>query len=801
MKKLHLICNAHIDPIWQWTWDEGISSAIATFKSAADLLDEFDYVFCHNESALYEAVEECAPDLFERIRDLVKRGKWVITGGWYLQPDCNMPAGETFVRHIHVGKAYFKEKFGVEPTVAYNFDAFGHSVGLPQILAKNGYTGYMTCRPHMGDQFVYPGRFFRWTSPDGSSVVVSNSESYGTLLGAAAEKITREATGGAVSMLGSGGEGDKRSIANDVDYSLWGVGNHGGGPSRKDLRDIAALDFADTEIIHSTPEALFADNIRVAGEVQTSLVTCMPGCYSSMARIKQAYRRTENLFYATEKLLAAAKLNGVDTDDAELRKAEKRILLATFHDVLPGTSVPEGEKEGLCALASAEKALLDYRTKAFLRMAMSQKPAGAGEFPVFVFNYAPYAITTPVEVEFMLENQNWDESIRYTPHVYFEGEEVPCQTVKEESTLNLDWRKKVVFEGKLAPMSLTRFEIKVTAEKRKPIPLAEKADMDKAWKVSCGKPVFEIYEDTADPWGMSAEELKRMGKNPTEMRLMTDAEVKAFCALNEAILAERQIENGEILTSYEGLYTNGTSHTVLQYKQYKNQAFSDVKIIAEFAEKNKLLRVKIPLPDGFEKGVAVGDGPYVIEEKPNAECVFQKWFGVRREDGEIFAVVNDGVYSGKVENGYIYLTLLRGAGYCFHPIPNKELYPQDRYLPRIDGGRYAFNLRFVRGNALEITRQAELFNQLPYAVNVFPTGKQNTAFAKIVLEGNAVLVNCHHNANGEYIARIYNPADNAESFCLQIGDTVVKGTAGKGEVVSVVVKDGRGTVLSDKMPM
>ncbi|MBQ7948714.1 MAG: hypothetical protein IJ284_03030 [Clostridia bacterium] len=801
MKRLHLICTAHIDPIWQWTWDEGISSAIATFKSAADLAEEFDYIFCHNESALYEAIEECAPDLLKRIQDLVKCGKWKIAGGWYLQPDCNMPAGETFVRHIHLGKKYFKEKFGVEPTVAYNFDAFGHSVGLPQILAKNGYKGYMTCRPHMGDQFVYPGRFFKWESPDGSSVIVSNSESYGTLLGAAVEKITREVTGGAISMLGSGGAEDRRSIANDVDYSLWGVGNHGGGPSRKDLRDIEKLQFTDTQIIHSTPDALFADGIEVSGEVKTSLITCMPGCYSSMARVKQAYRRTENLFYATEKILAAAKLNGVDIDGAEMEKTEKRMLLATFHDVLPGTCIPEGEREGLCALAAAEKTLMDYRTKAFLRMSMAQKPAKAGEFPVFVFNYAPYEVATPIEVEFMLENQNWDETIRYTPHVYFEGKELPCQTVKEDSTLNLDWRKRVVFEGKLAPMSLTRFEIKVSADERKPVPLAEQIDMERVWTISDGKPIFEIYEDTADPWGMSVEELKCMGKNPVEMRVMTGAEVKAFCALDRELPPERRIENGNIVSVYEGIYTNGKSNVVLQYKQYKSQPFADMKIIAEFAEKNKLLRVKIPLPKEFKNGIAVGDGPYVIEEKPNAECVFQKWFGVRREDGEIFAIVNDGIYSGKVEDGYIYLTLLRGAGYCFHPIPNKELYPQDRYLPRIDGGRYAFNLRFMRGNAFKISQMAELFNQPPYAVNVFPTGKGENVFNKAKIEGNVVLVNMHCGENYDYVARVYNPMDTKENFSLQIGEIVVAGTAEKSEVVTVVVKQGKGKVIHDAMPV
>ena len=799
MKRLHLICNAHIDPIWQWTWDEGISSAIATFKSAADLAEEFDYVFCHNEAMLYEAIEQCAPDLFERIKKLVQQGKWKITGGWYLQPDCNMPAGETFVRQISVGKKYFKEKFGVEPTIAYNFDAFGHSIGLVQILAKNGYTGYMACRPRNGDQFSYPGRFFKWESLDGSSVIVTNSGAYSTLLGEAAKKIYAEATGVATGMLGSGAS--QAAEIEKVNYSLWGVGNHGGGPSRKDLRDIAAMQIEDTEIVHSTPEALFADDIKISGTVNRSLITCMPGCYSSMARIKQAYRRTENLFYATEKMLLAANLNGVCIDDSQMRQAEKKMLLATFHDILPGTCVPEGEKEGLCALSYAERILMDYRTKAFLRMAMAQKPAQEGEFPVFIFNYAAYELDAPIEVEFMLENQNWDEGIRFNPHVYFEGKEIPCQTIKEESTLNLDWRKKVVFQAKLAPMSLTRFEIKVSKDKREAQPLAQEYKMAQAWEWSENKPIFEVYDDTADPWGMSAEELVAMGKNPVEMREMTGAEVQRFCALDKEIPSERRIENGEVLSAYEGLYTNGQSNVVLQYKKYKNYPFTDLKVIAEFAEKNKLLRVKIPLPTGFEKARAVGDGPFVIENKPNTECVFQKWFGVQREDGKIFAVVNDGVYAGKVEDGYIHLTLLRGAGYCFHPINDKELYPQDRYLPRIDGGRYAFNLRLVIGDALQVTRCAEEFNQPPYAVNVFPTGTGDNNFKQVHLQGNVVLVNAHANEQGEYVARIYNPTDNEAEFSLRMGEICVQDKAAKAEIVSVVFKNGQGFILHDKMPV
>ena len=799
MKKLHLICNAHIDPVWQWTWDEGVSSAIATFKSAADLADEFDYIFCHNEAMLYEAIEESAPELFERIKALVKAGKWKIVGGWYLQPDCNMPTGETFVRQISVGKAYFMEKFGVEPMVAYNFDAFGHSVGLPQILAKNGYKGYMSCRPNR-IQFTYPSRFFYWTSPDGSSVIMTNSETYNTLLGDAAEKIQKEIEGVPMWMLGSDAGGKMRDGMEDVDYSLWGVGNHGGGPSRKDLRDIEALKVDGVEIIHSTPDDLFAESLNVVGEVNTSLVTCMPGCYSSMMKIKQGFRRAENLFYAAEKMLAVGNLNGITFDTPDMKTAEKKILFGSFHDILPGTVVTEGEREGLCALSVAEKIATDYRTKLFLRMAMGQKHAEPGEFPVFVFNYAPYEVTTPIVAEFSLENQNWDEKIRFMPRVYCQGKEIPCQTLKEESTLNLDWRKKVVFEGKLAPMSLTRFEIKVVEVPRTPIFAPAKAcNMDE--HISIGKPIFEVYDDTADPWGMSLKELKALGENPVPMREMTPLEVAEFCALEEATPSERVIEDGDVLSAYEGIYTNGKSNAVLQVKEYKNHDYVDLKAIVEFADKNKLLRVKIPLPEEFKDGVSVGDGPFVFEQKPNAECVFQKWFGVQNAKGEIYAVINDGIYAGKVEGGYIHLTLLRGAGYCFHPIGDLQLYPYDRYMPRIESGRYTFNFRIMRGKVYEIYREAELFNQPPYAVNVFPIGKENKGFSTVSLQGKVILTNCHLNDKGEYVARVYNPADNEESFRLQIGETFVKGKASKGEVVSIVVKDGKGEIVHDRMPV
>ena len=113
---LHLICNAHLDPVWLWEWEEGAAAAISTFRTAADLCEEFDgFVFNHNEALLYQWVEEYEPELFQRIQRLVRSGKWHVMGGWHLQPDCNMPSGESFVRQALTGGATSGETGVVSP--------------------------------------------------------------------------------------------------------------------------------------------------------------------------------------------------------------------------------------------------------------------------------------------------------------------------------------------------------------------------------------------------------------------------------------------------------------------------------------------------------------------------------------------------------------------------------------------------------------------------------------------------------------------------------------------------------------
>ena len=782
MKTIHLICNAHLDPIWQWTWDEGISSALSTFKSAADLADEFDYVFCHNESLLYEVIEKSDPKLFERIKKLVKKGKWVVAGGWYLQPDCLMPSGESIVRQIKVGQDYFYEKFGVKSEVAVNYDSFGHSIGLVQIMRKCGYKGYIACRPNRV-QCPVPSRFFNWVAPDGSSVVVSIASSYNTRLGQAAEKILEYLDWREANMLGS--EDDSRPAgAQDVDYVLWGVGNHGGGPSRKDLRDIADMKRDGVTFVHSSPDRLMSDEIDVKGEVRTSLVTCMPGCYSSMARVKRAHRETESLYFATEKMLAYASLCGYKYDPADMKSALKSLLLGEFHDILPGTVVKDGEENAHQLFYSAKKILSDYRTGAFLYLAMNNPVACEGEFPIFAFNYAPHKVNAVVEFEFSLADQNWSEEFEYVPHVYFEGKEIPSQQIKERSTLNLDWRKRVAVEADLAPLGMTRFTVKVEQAKKRDKRIVAANVEERFAKDVPDEIKLLCYDDSADPWAMSPEERKALGKNPREFAVMTDGQAEEFCAA-EGLKPLHIIEDGNLFRSYEKFFTFGKTNAVVEYRIYKNKPFTDVKITVEFAEKNKLIRARIPMPHG----VTVGDGPYIVEPKPTSgEISFQKWVGVKTPDGKIHAVINDCVYGGTTGDGCIELTLLRGAGYCFHPIRDRELYPKDRYLPRIDSGRYEFNLRLFTGSVSEVCAAAEAFAVPPYAVNVFPTGGSVTT-PDAEVAGDVITSAFSADGNGGYFMRLWNPSDEPKTAVVTVDRLKKTVEVSPYEIVSLNIGD------------
>ncbi len=472
-KTLVLVCNSHIDPVWLWPWEEGLAVTLSTFRAAADLCEEFDgFVFCHNEALLYEWVEQYEPALFSRIRRLVSDGRWHVMGGWYLQPDCNLPCGESLVRQILVGKRYFMEKFGVEPRVAVNFDPFGHTRGLPQILAKAGYDGYLFCRPDRA-WLDLPSDDFVWVGYDGSTVLAHRaSEHYNSELGKARAKVER--------WLESHGDQSRGLL-------LWGVGNHGGGPSRQDLRALAELirsgrlsargtagqhgGHSSRSISHGRPEDYFALMREDEGlpRWEHDLNPWAVGCYTSMATVKRAHARLERGLFVTESMLAnAAAQARLPYPRAELRAALEDLLYCQFHDVLPGEGVREVEQQALDRLGHGQEIVGRLRARAFFAFLGGQPVAADGEFPLFVHNHHPFPVSQTVSCEFQPPEPNFNREVFWQPRLTdSHGRDVPLQLEKESCNIQNDHRKRVVFRATLPPSTTSRFSCRLEDVVRK----------------------------------------------------------------------------------------------------------------------------------------------------------------------------------------------------------------------------------------------------------------------------------------------------------------------------------------------
>ncbi|MFW5696885.1 MAG: glycoside hydrolase family 38 C-terminal domain-containing protein, partial [Phototrophicaceae bacterium] len=454
---VHLICNAHIDPVWMWAWEEGLREAISTFHTAAQLLDEFpEFVFNHNESLLYEWIEEYDPALFERIRRLVQIGRWNITGGWYLQPDCNLPAGETLVRVILEGRRYFQEKFGVRPPVAYNFDTFGHPSSLPQLLNQSDFDLYIHCRP-TESQMELPAALYRWRGPDGSEVMTLRPDTgwYGTPQ--PGQPLEQARNGIRIA----------RETGRDT-LVTWGLGDHGGGATRQDLLALRELlaeyRDADVDVRHSTPEAYLArmrvyyDELPVQqGELQRTL----SGTYTSVATIKRQQRAVEALLTAAERWSAVAWWRtGAPYPAEALRAAWKRLMFNTFHDVLCGSLV-EGAIPGVEAMygyAEDTARRLTVKAQHALLPNISPQPE---TIPLYVFNPHATALRAPVGINFL---SAYAPPLEKKPFSLYDdsGEPVACQTTGGESVILNEgtWQPFCGFVADMPPLAVRRYEVR-----------------------------------------------------------------------------------------------------------------------------------------------------------------------------------------------------------------------------------------------------------------------------------------------------------------------------------------------------
>ena len=794
MKEVHLICNAHLDPIWQWEWEEGAAAALSTFRSAADLADEFDYVFCHNEVTLYKYIEEYAPNLFARIKELIRIGKWRIMGGWYLQPDCNMPAGESIVRHILVGRQYFMEKLGQWSTTAINFDAFGHSKGIVQIISKCGQDSVILNRA--GSDPI-PCEQFLWEGLDGSQIKAdATRDGYCTPLGGSADVIKRKI----------------ESRSDDVVCILWGVGNHGGGPSRKDLSDIKKMieESKELEILHSDPDSFFA---KIDPKVvhDQSLRISMPGCYTSMTQIKSKHAELENNLFMVEKLCSVAALRGlIEYPQAELDEVVEDLLNCQFHDVLPGTSVRAGEENGLRLIQHGLLILNRLRARAYFALTSLEEKAKEGEYPILVMNPNPYEWETEVTCELSLADTCWDDGIRSYAKVFDEeGHEIPSQMIKEESNINLDWRKRIVFIGKLKPLSLTRFSIYMEAKAieepvyetesnivvdlpGKYVEIDRRTGLMTSYKIEGREyidsakggafcPVF--YQDNPDPWGMEDFQLKKVGWDPVKFELMKEPD-GPFTGMKPV----QVIEDGEIYLGVECFFICENTRVRVEYDIYKQNPAVDIKVDVFMNDMNRLLRLAIPTS---LQGTYFGQTMFGSEllYMDGRECVAQRFVALESKDDHCLALLNCGTYGSTCLDGMISMSLQRGVSYCAHPINDRPIIPQNKFVKKVDMGERNYSFRLTTAHIRSLERLTVEFNMPPYACNIFPvdTGRTVPELRLEIQNKDIVLVTMKKAQECEgYVLRLLNNSAQPAETVVECGGTSISLAFGRYEVKTII---------------
>jgi alpha-mannosidase len=789
MRSIHLVCNAHIDPTWLWEWQEGAAEAISTFRTAADFCEQYDgFIFNHNEVILYRWVEEYEPQLFTRIQRLVKEGRWHIMGGWYLQPDCNMPSGESFVRQILLGRQYFMEKFGVRPSVAINLDPFGHTRGLVQIMARSGYQGYLFCRPGQADCPLEKDEFI-WEGYDGSHLLAARaSEGYNTGLGKAGHKLE----------IFLDNHPDEA-----VNVMLWGVGNHGGGPSRQDLETLNGMmtQYEGVNIFHSTPEAFFGELASLTEQLPIHKKDLNPwgvGCYTSQIRIKQKHRQLENELYASEKMLSAAAFQGLLAyPTADLAEASRDLATAEFHDILPGSSIQPVEEASLRLMDHGLEILSRLKVRAFFALAQGQPKARPGEIPVLVYNPHPYSIQTVVECEFQLADQNWEDI--FTNVTVFSGDQsLPTQVEKEVSNLRMDWRKRVAFRAELKPSQMNRFNCRFEVLPDKPaqtlkeengvfhfitreldvIINAQTGLMDRcrirgqdALQLQACQAL--VIADSEDPWGTQVHGFTTPAGSFT---LLTPVDSARFSGVQLSSLAPvRVIEDGAVRSVIEAVFGYEQSRLCLRYKLPRQGTEIELEVRVHWNEKSRMLKLALPTVDytaRFKGQVAFG-----LDNLPDNgdEAVAQKWVGAFSEkNGNAFTVINDGTYGCSYRQGNIYLTLLRSPAYSGLPIFDRPVVPQERYTPRIDQGERLYHFWLNGGQTADrlaqISCESQAHNETPVVLSFYPAGTGSLPQPLVILSSDTVLLSAAKQAeNGEGLAlRLFEPSGKAQTVMVRL---------------------------------
>jgi alpha-mannosidase len=656
--RFHMIGQAHIDPVWLWPWSEGVSLVHSTFRSALDRMNENpDFCFTASSAQFYEWVAENDPPMLGEIRKRIDEGRWNLVGGWWIEPDMNIPSGEAMVRQGLYGQLTMERLTGHRATVAYCPDSFGHASTVPQILKLQGMENYIFMRPAAKEKTL-PADLFWWEGADGTRILTYRIQfSYN----------------------------DGRSVRNRVEQILsqyqdqpmksfmafYGAGDHGGGATKENIQSIEELkaDRKAPAVFFSTTDRYFKE-VRAAGNLNFPVVNDdlqhhAVGCYTAESEIKKGNRQAEAALVTAEKIASVAWVElGLVYPKDDLTAAWKKVLFLQFHDSLAGTSLPEHSqtaREGYgYALDVAHKTA--YMSLQKLEWHVSSEDP-ASQY-LMVFNPHSWEVNSNLEYD-LNELQN-------TTRVEDEaGNSLPHQWNPGSTETN---RKRLIFGTKVPPFGYRQIRIL----QGDPLQIKDKARVENnileneylrirfssdgnigIFDKETGREVFTggatgckavVINDISDTWSHDIQTFS------DEIGSFTKAKINV-------------LENGPLRAVIRVTSAYGDSELAIDWTLYSGSHNLEAKITLDWHERLKMIKFSFPVD--VESPSATYETPYgnIVRETKGNEDPGQRWIDLTgNRNGGIYGltVLNDAKYGYSVNGNDLRISIVRSSPFAHH---------------------------------------------------------------------------------------------------------------------------------------
>lgn len=769
--KLILAGHAHIDMNWKWSWDETVATTIATFRTMLKLMEEYpEFHFSQSQASTYKIIEDNAPWMMDEIKERIREGRWEVTASSWVESDKNMPCTESLKNQVYYAKKYMSEHWGVDAeslNIDFSPDTFGHSAHLPELDALLGLKYYYHCRG-IQDENLY---LYRWKAPSGREIL-AYKEPYWYSAG----------------LYATAAIGLPRFTANSgglrTGLMPFGVGDHGGGPTRRDLnRGLWMQQFpVFPQLVFGRFSDFFAEAEKVREllpVVDTELNPIFTGCYTTQSRIKRGNRRSEAALLRAEKTSALMSFElGSPYHAAAFEKGWQNTLFTHFHDILTGSCVQDSREHAMglyqqtIASANAASAFaLEQFAAAVDTSAFTDDTdevsrsmgAGAG-FGMYSGNIPTHETacgynriynvvnTSNVDREenVMLTIWDWSGTLSLMEFTDEKGNVLPSQRITDWIIF---WQHRYVHVLVKVMVPANGYTTVLLREKSPEIETDSFVNNKQSYhrhlpfndivlendyiKAMFDSRTGELYSLVDKATGN--ERLKEgetaglryvIAQKHAESSWVIDRwvevrKIEKLLSLNEAGGSLRSA-----FTTEHDLDGNSIKTTV---SLDENDKFLKVKLEIDWKDDSKdspiqpLLYYMIPLRDLTDRFICGTPAGSVVRHAAEIDVPAQRFAAAEFEDGRALSIASDSKYGFRLSKGALYATLINVAE---HPDP----YPER--------GIHEITLYILAcgGDVIELERESEKYmNPLQYVSNTVHGGSLNTVGSFMNINGESVV--------------------------------------------------------------